>query len=280
MEWLRKSFPELSGFEPLKSGGQKHVFGCDHNKEGAVVLKLFRSSMDVERVKREVDAMRKVCCSRVPRVLGTGSVECDVGDVVWLQEPRIFGKDLRSQLESSGPLSPRDVLRLTLHVLEALAAAEQAGIVHRDVKPANIIAADDGSYWLIDFGFARHLDLESLTPTGALHAFGTIGYAPTEQCRNVRADIDVRTDLFALGVTLYECCTGINPFRDEARDDLEIIRRIDSTQLSPIDRTIDKANEFRDLVQSMTRTYREQRISTAVESLDWIREICKQEEVS
>lgn len=165
-------------------------------------------------------------------------------------------------------------------MLEALAAAEQVRIVHRDVKPANIIAADDGSFWLIDFGFARHLDLESLTETGAQHAFGTVGYSPREQCRNLKDDIDARTDLFALGVTLHECCNGVNPFLQGARDALAVIRKIDTTPPAPLTRAVDAANEFRDLVQMMTRTHREQRIHTAAEALVWIREICGREGVS
>ncbi len=279
MEWLKKSFPELSELSPLKNGGQKHVFGCAHQQEGDVVLKLFRSTADAQRVKREVEAMQKVQCLRVPRVLGVGTVSSDVGEIVWLLEQRIPGEDLRSRLDSNGPLSANDILRIALHVLEALTAAEKVKIVHRDIKPANIIGADDGSFWLIDFGFARHLDLESLTSTGALNGFGTIGYAPIEQCSNQRRAIDVRADLFALGVTLYECSAGANPFIDGARDQLEAMRRTGSVPLPPLDRTIDEANQFRELVQSMTRTYREQRISSAAEALAWIQEICEREQV-
>jgi serine/threonine-protein kinase len=81
-------------------------------------------------------------------------------------------------------------------------AAEAVSIVHRDVKPANIIVDPQGEFWLIDFGVARHLDLDSLTATAAPGGCGTIGYAPAEQCRNDKPDIDARADLFALGVTL------------------------------------------------------------------------------
>jgi eukaryotic-like serine/threonine-protein kinase len=279
-DWLQQSFPGASDFAPIGRGGQKSVYSCTHDVDGEVVLKIFHPTTEPQRAFREVEAAQKICCARVPRVLAVGRVSSQLGEVVWLREPRIAGIDLRSRLQASGPLEPKTLMRLALHMLEALAAAELVRIVHRDVKPANIIAANDGNFGLIDFGFARHLDLESLTESGAQHAFGTIGYSPTEQCRNLKADIDARTDLFALGVTLHECCNGKNPFLNGARDVLAVIRRVESTPPAPLTRTVDAANEFRDLVQMMTRTHREQRIHTAAEALVWIKEICEREGIS
>jgi serine/threonine protein kinase len=106
----------------------------------------------------------------------------------------------------------QSVLRLGLHVLEALERAETVQIVHRDVKPDNIMCDGEGNFWLLDFGIARHLELSSLTPTASPFGKMTLGYAPPEQCRNVKGDIDSRADLFALGVTLHECATGRNGF--------------------------------------------------------------------
>ena len=280
IEWLEESFPRTSGFAPIGRGGQKSVFSCTHEIDGEVVLKLFHPTCDPQRAFREVDAAKKVRCPRVPQVLEVGRVPSHLGEFIWLREPRIFGADLRSRLRDSGPLEPKSLLRLALHMLEALAAAERVRIVHRDVKPANIIAATGGQFWLIDFGFARHLDLDSLTETGAQHAFGTLGYSPTEQCRNLKDDIDARTDLFALGVTLHECCTGVNPFLHGARDAVAVIRRIESTAPALLTRRVDAANEFPGLVQMMTRTHREQRLNTAAEALEWAKEICQHEEVS
>jgi eukaryotic-like serine/threonine-protein kinase len=278
-DWLQKSFLDISDFAEIGRGGQKSVYGCKHKTDGEVVLKLFHATADPQRAFREVEAAKKVCCPRVPQILDVGRATSHLGEVVWLREPRIPGSDVRSRLKSSGPLPPKDLMRLALHMLEALAAAEKVRIVHRDVKPANILGATDGNFWLIDFGFARHLDLESLTASGAQHAFGTLGYSPTEQCKNLKDNIDARTDLFALGVTLYECCDGKNPFIHGSRDALAILRKIATTAPPPLTRKVDAANEFRDLVQMMTRTHREQRISTAAEALLWIKEICGREGV-
>lgn len=279
IDWLQSSFPRTSEFRAIGTGGQKSVFACSHETDGDVVLKLFHPASDPQRALREVEATRKVSSPRVPKILEVGRAASHIGEVVWVREPQIIGTDLRTRL-MSGPLDPKPLLRLALHILEALTAAEQVRIVHRDVKPANIIAADDGTFWLIDFGFARHLDLESLTETGAQHAFGTLGYSPTEQCRNLKSNIDSRTDLFSLGVTLHESCTGVNPFLHGARDALAVIRRIETTAPALLTRRIDAANEFPGLVQMMTRTHREQRLNTAAEALEWIKEICEQEGVS
>jgi eukaryotic-like serine/threonine-protein kinase len=278
--WLQQSFPGMIGFTHLGRGGQKSVFGCTHETDGEVVLKLFHPHADPQRAFREVKATQNIQCLRVPRVLDVGRVPSPLGEVIWLREQRIPGQDLRSRLQAGGALDAPALLRLARQMLEALAAAEQIRIVHRDIKPANIISACDGHFWLIDFGLARHLDLESLTATGGKFGFGTLGYSPTEQCRNRKEDIDARTDLFALGVTLHECATGIQPFWEGARDDLEVLNRVESQPLAPLTRRIDSGNQFRDLVLAMTRVHREQRIPTAAEALTWVREICASERVS
>jgi len=101
----------------------------------------------------------------------------------------------------------KPVLKLGLQVMEALERAERSQIVHRDVKPENIMQDSAGGFWLLDFGIARHLDLSSLTASGLPYRKMTLGYAPPEQCRNFKREIDSRADLFALGVTMHECAT-------------------------------------------------------------------------
>lgn len=276
--WLRQQFPNLTSLKPLNPGGQKSVYACTHPTDGDVVLKIFHPNTDPARALREVQAVQNIRSPRVPRVLEIGLARSPLGDVIWLREQIISGHTLRDRF-ARGKLTPKDVMRLGLHVLEALAAAEAVRIVHRDVKPENIIVAQDGSYWLLDFGIARHLDQQSLTATGLAFGLGTPGYAPPEQFRNVKSEIDARSDLFALGVTAYESVEGVNPFLQGARDVAEIIRRVETKPLPPISNRIDKDGQFCDLVTAMTRVQRNHRPASAADALQWMQEICNREGV-
>jgi serine/threonine-protein kinase len=165
--------------------------------------------------------------------------------------------------------------------LEALALAEAAQIVHRDVKPENIIRDSAGNYWLLDFGIARHLDLSSLTATGLPFGKMTLGYAPPEQCRNVKTEIDSRADLFALGVTLHESAVSRNGFFDPPpRDQIELLKRVERFVLAPILLPIAEKESFRDLVLTMTQKSRVHRPRTVAQALVWMKEICAKNGVS
>lgn len=274
--WLRQQFPDITLLRPLNPGGQKSVYAGIHPTDGSVVLKIFHPNTDPQRALREVQAVQNIRSSRVPEVLELGLAQSSLGNVIWLRERMVSGVTLRDRF-ARGRLDSKSIMRLGLHVLEALAAAESVRIVHRDVKPENIIVATDGSCWLLDFGIARHLDQSSLTATGLAFGLGTAGYAPPEQFRNIKPEIDARSDLFALGITLYECVEGVNPFLFRARDAREVLRRVETKPLPPISKRIDKANQFSDLVTAMTRVQRNHRPATATDALQWIQEICNRE---
>lgn len=275
-KWLNAQFPELSNILPLDVGGQKSVFTASHNTHGKNVLKIFHPSADAARALREIQAVAAILSPRVPRILDKGIASSPTGDVIWFLEEYVSGQTLRKKLQA-GPLSDTEILRIGFHVLEALKEAEARRIVHRDIKPENIIVVADGSAFLLDFGLARHLDQVSLTPTAALGGIGTVGYAPPEQFRNLKADQDSRTDLFAVGVSLYECVEGVNPFRQGARDGGEILHRVETTLLPPISRQIGNSNEFTDLVLAMSRPKLSHRPASIVEAYDWIKVICDRE---
>jgi serine/threonine-protein kinase len=183
--WLAKQFRDLQSIQPLSRGGQKLVFSARHPGDGDVVLKLMLPSADVERTIRELVAVAKIQSARVPIIFAQGTVPTPTGDCFWFREQRIHGSTVRECLEN-GPFDTLDLLRLALHVSETLVAAEAVNIVHRDVKPENIIRDPAGDFWLIDFGLARHLGLDSLTATANFFGNVTWGYAPLEQCLNIK----------------------------------------------------------------------------------------------
>lgn len=270
--WLQAQFPQLTNLQPLGHGGQKEVFSALHPTDGDVVLKLIQPGHDVEGVRREILAVQQVQSPRVPRILEQGRVVSPVGELIWLREQRVMGQSLR-QLVTIAPLDTSHILRLSLQMLEALVKAEEAQIVHRDVKPDNIMCDTSGDFWLLDFGLARHLTLDSMTATTLPFGKVTWGYSPSEQCRNVKPNIDARSDLFALGVTLYEAATGNNPFRLGAANPLEMLKRVETMPLPPLSLAFPKSNEFRDLVDAMTQKRRDHRPSTCQEALTWMQDI-------
>lgn len=276
LDWLRNQFPDLTSLTPLSQGGQKLVFSADHARDGAVVLKLILRADQPETVEREILAVNQVSSPRVPRILETGHIPTPLGPVVWLREHRVGGRTVRERLRAS-ILPNHELYRLGLHVLEALTRAEEVRIVHRDVKPDNLMVDDAGDFWLLDFGLARHLQLDSLTATNLPFGKVTWGYSPPEQCRNSKPNIDSRADLFALGVTLYECATGTNPFRHGAANALEILRRVENDALPPLWLPGPKAAQFRDLVSAMTQKRRDHRPPAVRDALAWMQEICEGE---
>jgi serine/threonine-protein kinase len=278
--WLQHNFPNLQNLRLLGRGGQKEVFSAHHAIEGDVVLKLINPLQDLESVRREILAVARVQSARVPTILDQGQIQTQFGTFVWLREERIMGDSLRDILRG-GPLAPQEIVKLGVQMLEALAQAEAVQIVHRDVKPENIMRDGKGDYWLLDFGIARHLTLPSVTPTAWPFGKFTLGYASPEQCRNVKSDIDSRADLFALGVTLYECASGTNPFLvPPPANDLEKLRRVETVPLAPLAIGISGANLLRDLIQAATQKRRDLRPRTAQAALNWMREIEARQQTS
>jgi eukaryotic-like serine/threonine-protein kinase len=270
--WIAAQFPQLSGLQPLATGGQKVVFAAQHSSDGDVVLKLLLKATGEERLEREVLAGQLIECERVPRVFETGELATPIGSCIWLREQRVQGTTLRTPLRM-GAFDFAAVVRLGVQLLATLALAEAKRIVHRDIKPENMMVDGSGNFWLLDFGLARHLDLESLTATRFAFGVGTVGYSPPEQMRNRKREIDGRADLFAAGVLLYECATGINPFVVGARDQLEVLKRVEQQQLPRLQLAADCDGSFADLVAALTQKYPNQRPRSVADALKWMTEI-------
>ena len=136
--------------------------------------------------------------------------------LLYLVMAYVEGPDLRQLLHRDGALEPRRALRFMAQVAAALDAAHRAGLVHRDVKPGNIIIANEGEAelaYVCDFGLARHVSSAS-SLTNDRGFVGTIDYVPPEQIRG--ETLDGRADVYSLGCVLFECLSGVRPFLGES----------------------------------------------------------------
>ncbi len=211
-------FPQIEGYRihsALGRGGMGAVYRALHLESGdEVALKVMRSALagDVEfvlRFKREARALSSVRHPAVARFVESGSTD----DSMFLAMEYIEGESLEERL-ADGPLQVDQACRVVAEVADALAAAHQAGIIHRDVKPSNIILSATGAK-LTDFGLARREDGSGLTTSGRV--IGSLAYMAPEQVRGAPAG--PLSDIYSLGAVLFRIVTGRLPFeagREEA----------------------------------------------------------------
>jgi serine/threonine-protein kinase len=221
------AFPSLSRLAPLGTpSGQKDVLSAQLGGE-LVVLKLIKKNpLDQSRTEREITAAVKLACSYVPRVFEQGQRAIGTEDRVYIIEQRIDGETYREQLRSAPKRPVSEVLGILETLLLACMDFETAKMVHRDIKPENIMIDSTGKLWVIDFGIVRFLDEVSLTPTGNHFGLFTPGYGAPEQVRNLKTEIDIRADLFSVGVVAYEALNGSNPYHDGKGDQLQVINHV------------------------------------------------------
>src|SRR5262249_48331153 len=133
----------------------------------------------------------------------------EINDELYLVSEYVPGPTLRS-LAAQGPLPLLEVVDIAAQLARALAVAHATGIVHRDVKPDNVVRTAAGGGKMLDFGVARMEGVSAAGATGSGAAVGTPAYMAPEQLRH--GTVDFRADLFALGVLVYELAAGTNPF--------------------------------------------------------------------
>lgn len=228
---------ECTDVVKIAQGGQKEVFKGNHPVFGSIVIKRVQvgdSSLKVERLKREVKAVQRLKMIAVPPIFFSN---CDEKDLVefYIIEKYIPGLTLRMMLENSKIWNTAEVVSFLGQMLNIIIETEKINIIHRDIKPENIICDHAGKYWLLDFGISRHLDLDTITTDIPFGGPCTLGYAASEQFRNLKREIDSRTDLFSLGVVAYELLTGRNEYIIGVQSPLEILHKIESAPLPFLD---------------------------------------------
>ena len=237
--------------EPLGQGGMAEVVGGTDVRLGRdVAVKILRADLARDpsfqaRFRREAQAAASLNAPTIVSVYDTGEDEAGVPYIVM---EHVDGRTLRDVLQIEGRLLPRRALEITADICAALDAAHAAGIVHRDIKPGNVMLTRSGEVRVMDFGIARAAadSLSALTQTAAI--IGTAAYLSPEQARGEH--VDARSDLYSTGCLLYELVTGSPPFTGDSpvavayqhvREDPEPPSAYDETLPASVDAVVLKA---------------------------------------
>jgi len=248
----------------LAIGGSSSVFLAEHVASGArFVLKIFRQVPDVvegnptfERFLREYELVAHLNHPNIARIHDLGIAD----DHLFLAMEYFPGGDLRARMLQ--PLEPRIAMGYVRQLAAALGALHEIGVLHRDVKPGNVLMRDDGSVAFIDFGLARQVGLESdITGTGAI--FGTPHYMSPEQGHGI--PLDERSDLYSLGVILFEMLSGRKPYTAETP--LAVIYHHAN---APIPRLPDDSAPLQPLIDALLAKQPKDRPATADIVVQWI----------
>ena len=215
----------------LGEGGMGAVYKArDRELDRTVALKVIRPDLAghpdiLRRFKQELILARQVTHKNVIRIFDLGMAD----GRKFITMDYVEGRDLKSIIVERGKLPPVEAVPIVQQILRGLEAAHTEGVVHRDLKPQNIMVDDGGRVWVMDFGLARSMETAGMTRTGAL--MGTPDYMSPEQARAEK--VDARSDLFSLGIIFYEMLTGELPFQADTMM-ATLLKRVQEKAVPPV----------------------------------------------
>jgi serine/threonine protein kinase len=212
LDLVGRTLGEFEIRECVSTGGMGTVYRAyQSGMNRDVALKVLPSELaqrpvTLQRFYQEARAAARLDHPNIVRAISVGEQD----GLHYFAMEYVEGENLARQFKRSGPLSEREAVRIITAVAEALAAAHARGIIHRDVKPENVLITPTGQVKLADFGLVKRLDQDlGLTDTGK--GLGTTNYMAPEQFKNAK-NADVRCDIYGLGATLYAALTGVVPW--------------------------------------------------------------------
>ena len=221
--------------EELGKGGMGQVYRVkDQTLDEEMALKILKPEIAqdkeiIERFKNELKLARKIGHKNICRMYDLN----EEGETPYITMEYVKGDDLKTIIKERGRLTEKEALSIAKQVCEGLAAAHELGVIHRDLKPQNIMLDEKGSAKVMDFGIARSVDTSGVTQSGVM--IGTPDYMSPEQAEGEEAD--QRSDIYALGVILYEIVTGNVPFTGDTALSVALKHKTkmppDPTKLNP-----------------------------------------------
>lgn len=208
----------------IARGAMGIIFKGERRKDGEVValkvlpLQNVTESEDIERFKREIETITSLVHPNIVRVFDFGQDE----DFYYYAMEYLEGRSLRELIYDRGHLGAYHGAEIVRDAARGAAYAHQHGVIHRDLKPSNIMICVDGSVKIVDFGLAFRKASQILTATGI--SLGTPAYMSPEQIEGGREEINERSDIYSLGVSLYEAVTGVRPF--EGENQYDVMKRV------------------------------------------------------
>ncbi len=221
--------PEYTFIEALTPSVQKAAFHVNDSDGNDLCLKIIAPDYKMERLQREILALQNL---NHPNVAHLKEYEFSTRNSHvrhFMVENYILGRDLSEIINPGHGLLRSQISDLFSAICDGLSAVHSANIVHRDLKPSNIRIQSNGVPVIIDFGLARHLSLPDLTLTSQGARIGTPIYFAPEQFQGTKYDIDNRTDLFALGVLLYQMLVEEHPFYHSGMTDSQLFDAVTSS---------------------------------------------------
>ncbi|MCX2964869.1 Stk1 family PASTA domain-containing Ser/Thr kinase [Gordonia sp. Z-3] len=206
--------------ETLGFGGMSEVhFARDLRLHRDVAIKVLRADLARDptfylRFRREAQNAAKLNHPTIVQVFDTGEAETEDGPLPFIVMEYVDGDTLRDVLRSNGPVSPRQAMTWMADVAAAMDFSHRNGIVHRDMKPANVMIDKAGAVKVMDFGIARAMSDTTSTMTQTSAVMGTAQYLSPEQARGIK--VDPRSDIYSMGCVLFELLTGEPPFTGDS----------------------------------------------------------------
>ena len=246
----------------LGEGGMGAVYKArDLEVDRVVALKVIRPEYAnrpeiLARFKQELVLARQITHRNVIRIFDLGQAD----GIRFITMEYVDGQDLYSLLRSGEPLTLERKAKIAREICRALEAAHEQGVVHRDLKPQNIMVENNGRVLVMDFGIAKSMEDTGLTHTGAL--IGTPAFMSPEQAKGEK--LDIRSDLFSLGVIFYEMLTGKAPYVAETAVGL-LLKRVQERPVAPIELDQEIPEALNNVVLKCLVVDRDQRYQTAAE---------------